>query len=157
AFIRAIRESPGDDTVRLVYADWLEEHGDPERAEFIRAQCWLAAARPGHPDWESYRLKERTLLAANRDRWWAPFDGILDRESGWYDRGFLSFRGVSRPTEFVTWCAELRDMPPTSRLVVGWTLSGDVRPLSECPGLADITELWTDDEGGIFPPRDFEM
>jgi uncharacterized protein (TIGR02996 family) len=30
---------PADDTARLVYADWLEEHGgQPERAEFIRAQ-----------------------------------------------------------------------------------------------------------------------
>src|SRR5262249_51187264 len=28
--------------VRLVYADWLEEHGQPERAEFIRAQVELA-------------------------------------------------------------------------------------------------------------------
>lgn len=38
AFIRAILDSPDDDTARLVFADWLEEHGEPERAEFIRAQ-----------------------------------------------------------------------------------------------------------------------
>jgi uncharacterized protein (TIGR02996 family) len=29
AFLRAIEESPGDDTPRLIYADWLEEHGGP--------------------------------------------------------------------------------------------------------------------------------
>jgi len=27
-FLRAIREPPDDDTHRLVYADWLDEHGD---------------------------------------------------------------------------------------------------------------------------------
>src|SRR5262249_2329375 len=36
AFLRDIRESAEDDTPRLVYADWLEEHGDADRAEFIR-------------------------------------------------------------------------------------------------------------------------
>jgi uncharacterized protein (TIGR02996 family) len=40
--LAAIQEAPDDDTPRLVYADWLAEHGDPERAEFIRVQCELA-------------------------------------------------------------------------------------------------------------------
>lgn len=42
AFIRAICEAPGDDTPRLVYADWLDEHGEPERAELIRVGVELA-------------------------------------------------------------------------------------------------------------------
>lgn len=29
--------APNDDLPRLIYADWLDEHGEPERAEFIRA------------------------------------------------------------------------------------------------------------------------
>jgi uncharacterized protein (TIGR02996 family) len=33
---------PPDDTPRLVYADWLEENGEPERAEFIRVQVELS-------------------------------------------------------------------------------------------------------------------
>jgi uncharacterized protein (TIGR02996 family) len=37
-FLAAIRENPDDDTPRLIYADWLEEHDEPERAEFIRLQ-----------------------------------------------------------------------------------------------------------------------
>jgi uncharacterized protein (TIGR02996 family) len=36
ALYRAILERPADDAPRLVYADWLEEHGDLERAELIR-------------------------------------------------------------------------------------------------------------------------
>jgi len=43
-FIRAICAAPDDDRLRLVYADWLEEHGDGVRAEFIRLQCALESA-----------------------------------------------------------------------------------------------------------------
>ena len=49
-FIEAIRDAPEDDTHRLVYADWLEDHGDSDRAEFIRVQCELA--RPPRTDGE---------------------------------------------------------------------------------------------------------
>ena len=41
AFIAAILESPDDDSIRLIYADWLEEHGDAARGEFILLQCEL--------------------------------------------------------------------------------------------------------------------
>jgi uncharacterized protein (TIGR02996 family) len=40
-FLRAICTTPDDDTPRLVYADWLDEHGEHERAEFIRVQFKL--------------------------------------------------------------------------------------------------------------------
>jgi uncharacterized protein (TIGR02996 family) len=43
ALVRAVLEEPGDDLPRLVFADWLEEHGQAERAEFCRVQCELAA------------------------------------------------------------------------------------------------------------------
>src|SRR5262249_46661842 len=36
---QAIVDDPDDDLPRLVYADWLEENGQPERAELIRLQC----------------------------------------------------------------------------------------------------------------------
>src|SRR5262245_26046687 len=39
AFLNAIRAHPADDTVRLVYAGWLEERnspGDLERATYLR-------------------------------------------------------------------------------------------------------------------------
>ena len=49
AFIRSICETPDDDVPRLIYADWLEEHGDSvERlyGEFIHVQCALARDYP---------------------------------------------------------------------------------------------------------------
>jgi uncharacterized protein (TIGR02996 family) len=38
----AVLDFPDEDTPRLAYADWLDEHGDPERAEFIRVQIDLS-------------------------------------------------------------------------------------------------------------------
>jgi uncharacterized protein (TIGR02996 family) len=45
ALLQAIREAPDDDAPRLVYADWLDEHGAPERAEFIRVCVELIRVR----------------------------------------------------------------------------------------------------------------
>jgi uncharacterized protein (TIGR02996 family) len=39
AFLDAIFDSPEDNTLRLVYADWLQEHGHDDYAQFIRVQC----------------------------------------------------------------------------------------------------------------------
>jgi uncharacterized protein (TIGR02996 family) len=41
AFLEAIRAAPDDDGPRLVFADWLDERGETEHAELIRAQCRL--------------------------------------------------------------------------------------------------------------------
>jgi len=38
-FYAAIAADPDRDAPRLVFADWLDEHGEAERAEFIRLGC----------------------------------------------------------------------------------------------------------------------
>ena len=38
-FLARIRERSDDDVVRLVFADWLDERGHGERAEFVRVCC----------------------------------------------------------------------------------------------------------------------
>jgi uncharacterized protein (TIGR02996 family) len=43
AFLQAILDAPDDDAPRLLFSDWLEEHGEPERGEFIKVQIALAA------------------------------------------------------------------------------------------------------------------
>jgi uncharacterized protein (TIGR02996 family) len=57
AFLQAISESPEDETPRLVYADWLEEHSQPQRAELIRVECALAGLLATAP--VRYRLEYR--------------------------------------------------------------------------------------------------
>lgn len=42
ALLRSVLADPGDDTARLVFADWLEENGENDYAEFIRVQIELA-------------------------------------------------------------------------------------------------------------------
>jgi len=42
ALFGAICDNPEEDTPRLMFADWLDEHGEPDRAEFVRLQCELA-------------------------------------------------------------------------------------------------------------------
>jgi uncharacterized protein (TIGR02996 family) len=49
-FMRDILENPEDDTTRLVYADWLEEHARPERAEFLRLECRLRRVPEARPE-----------------------------------------------------------------------------------------------------------
>src|SRR5690349_5354630 len=44
--LAAVLADPEDDAPRLVYADWLDENGQPERAAFIRLQV-EAARLPG--------------------------------------------------------------------------------------------------------------
>lgn len=63
-FLAEIAASPDDDLPRLVYADWLEERGDP-RGEFIRVQCELAR----HPDDPHLCARETELLASHRKEW----------------------------------------------------------------------------------------
>ena len=50
AFLRAIFDAPEDDTPRLVYADFLQENGEEDRAEFIRWQC-EHAGKPEKMPW----------------------------------------------------------------------------------------------------------
>lgn len=42
AFLVDIVTHPEEDAPRLIFADWLDENGDPDRAEFIRVQCEMA-------------------------------------------------------------------------------------------------------------------
>jgi len=51
ALYRSILAHPHDDTPRLVYADWLQEHGRAEEAEFIRAECRLESSAPDDPEY----------------------------------------------------------------------------------------------------------
>jgi uncharacterized protein (TIGR02996 family) len=77
AFLHAICVDPGDPAPRLVYADWLEERGDPDslsRAEYLRVACSLDRL----PSTDRTRRKLRNLLLQLRklvgDSWWQQFD-----------------------------------------------------------------------------------
>ena len=66
----AVLANPEDDTPRLICADWLEEHGDEARGQFIRAQCELARL----PAWDR-RRQALTWLADDLRAGMAPAGG----------------------------------------------------------------------------------
>jgi uncharacterized protein (TIGR02996 family) len=74
ALLRAICDNPDDDAPRLIYADWLDEHGDPRQAEFIRVQIELAR-RPGSEQREGQLKKRQEELFRELRKWrFAPPD-----------------------------------------------------------------------------------
>ncbi len=73
AFVQAILDQPDDDAVRLVYADWLDENGQSERAEFIRVQIELGHMCDDDPRWGELKTREEDLLLAHGDRWRGEF------------------------------------------------------------------------------------
>src|SRR5262245_51645294 len=68
ALLAAIRAEPEEDMLRLVFADWLEEQGDP-RAEFIRLQCSLASMAQDDPRWQELERREEELLRQHGETW----------------------------------------------------------------------------------------
>jgi uncharacterized protein (TIGR02996 family) len=92
-FFRSIEAAPDDDSPRLVYADWLEEHGDDARAEFIRVQCRLARLDEDDPRRGELRRREQDLLDAHRDRWLAELPAglcVVNDYQPTFARGFPS-------------------------------------------------------------------
>ena len=77
ALLHAIAENPGDDTPRLAYADWLDEHADSlppdehatKRAEFIRAQVAVERLPEDDPARLAATSSATALLAVYRDAW----------------------------------------------------------------------------------------
>lgn len=90
ALLSQAMETPEDDAPRLVLADWLEDHGDPDRAEFVRAQLRLA---PGVtlPDTERESLRRRSnrLLTRHGGGWIGPLWTHGPSPLSWH-RGLLS-------------------------------------------------------------------
>src|SRR5438552_18436242 len=77
-FLAAIRESPDDDAVRLIFADWLEEQGDTDRAEFIRVQVERAGLHEDDPRTQDLLDREQELLALHREVWVGGLDEIVE-------------------------------------------------------------------------------
>lgn len=62
SFLQAILANPDQDAPRLIYADWLEEQGDSDRAEFIRVQCARVHLPLRDPMRKELAKRERELL-----------------------------------------------------------------------------------------------
>jgi uncharacterized protein (TIGR02996 family) len=67
-FVPALRERPDDETLRLVYADWLDEHDDI-RGRFLRLENRVHSMAEAGPELQSLK-GELSALAARIDVRW---------------------------------------------------------------------------------------
>jgi uncharacterized protein (TIGR02996 family) len=138
AFLRAIAENPDDDLPRLVYADWLDEHGQPERAEFIRVQIELARMPPDDPR-RSELVDRQAELVSTPGRSWQPIQppGVTLR----FERGFVQSVMVSNYSAFIECAAELFATEPIYYLNIDRPRPQHLRDLARRPFLARVTCL----------------
>ncbi len=118
AFLQDIVNNPEDEAVRLIYADWLEEQGNP-RGEFIRVQCQLARWAGDSTDWREWamitrnlkhlRQREKALLAEHAPAWKTAL-GVAHLTVE-FRRGFVERLQIS-PKEFVQRGMEYRQRMP---------------------------------------------
>jgi uncharacterized protein (TIGR02996 family) len=150
SLLAAIAAEPDDDTVRLAYADWLDEHGQSERAEFIRVQCEHASGR-GNRERRTHLLKRSMQLIQQFGREWFIHD--------WPDAGEQAVTGYSFGRGFVEAVSlarrGLRDADvtrivsdrPLFALVRSFGLSGNhigddgLRSIAESPRAARLKHL----------------
>ena len=94
AFLQEAKNRTEDDAPRLVLADWLEDHGDADRAAFLRRQCRLAPGiGPLLTPAERTELLERAdrLVARHGGSWLGPL-WLQGYTAGDWHRGLLSAR-----------------------------------------------------------------
>jgi uncharacterized protein (TIGR02996 family) len=136
AFLQAILEHPDDDIPRLIFADWLEERGDP-RGTFIRLQCQRAALTHRDPAFKELLAQESALLRHNEAEWSKPVLRLVDEVE--YRRGFIEHVSVTA-ARFLKNANRLFRLTPI-RSVKLTRLTSLIREISECPQMARVREL----------------
>jgi uncharacterized protein (TIGR02996 family) len=136
AFLAGIRDQPDDDGPRLIFADWLDERGDP-RGEFIRLQCALACLPDDDPRFEALHMRATDLLDLHKAAWTEKLQGLA---SGFeFRRGLLDSVAVDAQT-FLERGQDLFRLGPIRR--VRFEDAGKCFPaLMESPLLSRIREL----------------
>jgi uncharacterized protein (TIGR02996 family) len=139
-FLQAILANPDDDTPRLVYADWLEERGDP-RGEFIRLQCELAQLPDSDPRILPKREREAELVREHHQQWLGPLNNVI---VFWrFRRGFVEV--VSMDAEmFVTYAEQMFHMTPIRQILF-------YNAVAQIPALSGLAAL------GRAPSLDFRL
>ncbi len=106
AFLEAILECPDDDVPRLIFADWLDEYGDADRAEFIRVQCALAGKDLPLTRRAEFDRRQQLLLEQCGEKWarplrrlvhsWRFHRGFIDDIVVWNDRFLVAAKRIFR-------------------------------------------------------------
>jgi uncharacterized protein (TIGR02996 family) len=166
ALLRAVLADPDDDAPRLNYADLLDEHGDCDRAEFIRLQIERARRPRRDPTRIYYGDRENALLEAHGAQWLAPLPEAARRHVK-FERGFPG-RVEPELTDFLSWDDTLWQVAPVTALWLGdrWLRDGEyregldkereMRALAAKPQLAHVRTLDLT-ESGYFVLADLDI
>ncbi len=155
AFISAICTEPDDDALRLICADWFEEHGDEAgvaRAEFIRLQIERANLSPN--DHRQSELQSRELRMLKR---WAPiwcgssfvFKKVLFRR-GFIDRVHLHLQ------HFLHHRRQILSLEPVREIcLTGWHRAPTdlIRRVAACEEWKHVQTLRVHHQGPHKSPR----
>jgi uncharacterized protein (TIGR02996 family) len=142
SFLQCIAQHPGDDTPRLVYADWLEEQDNPAdqaRGEFIR--CQIRADNPNDPERVQAAHRGAELLDLHRAEWEAPLRE-LGAEDVSFARGFPM--GIRIPyRDFMAQADRIFAAAPVTSLDLASNALGPegARALAAIPHLKRLTSL----------------
>jgi uncharacterized protein (TIGR02996 family) len=136
AFLADIAEHPADDAPRLIYADWLEEQGRPERAEFIRVQVRRAALPEDAFEQRELSWTERDLVTEHAAAWRAALPALPGVEWGEFARGFVTRARVQSAALFLQHAAALFAAAP-----VQWVRIKDAITPQDAVGLAASPHL----------------
>jgi uncharacterized protein (TIGR02996 family) len=134
---QAVWENYEDDAPRLAYADWCEQNGQPERAQFIRLQCRSARLPEEDPQRSGLDSQARSLYYEHRKRWLADRP-TLTGVTWQFLRGFPehvvfdSFKALDAAGAEVF-------RHPVRR--IGFTNLRSVPRLANWPGLGSVAEL----------------
>jgi uncharacterized protein (TIGR02996 family) len=129
ALLQAIIDHPDDDDARLVFADWLDEHGQPERAEFIRVQIAMGHPRENVDRWLDLEMRENELLERHQREWLDAFPGRV--LSGTFCRGFLTDATVDVPT-YLEYVENIRRLSPVQRFYL------DLNEVTTSPSMLEL-------------------
>src|SRR5262249_20860748 len=145
AFIQAIIADPDDDAPRLIYADWLDEQGECERAEFIRVQVALARMDEDDERRPELEVQERELLTAHDEGEGGDRPFSFD-SSMVYARGLPDLLNVSVERFLAEADGSLARC--AAHRVRFLDASGHIRELAESSHLARFTNIKFDPSGG---------
>ena len=138
-FLHAICANPEDDVARLVYADWLDDHGDPDRAGFIRLQVAISSS-PGGVD-EGHTRAE-VLRKKNWDSWRSELPKLSGITWGSYFwRGFIPAVSVSTGKWLIRQRGQIFRSAPIQSVGLNDAGLATLKSVIEIPEMERITSL----------------
>lgn len=158
SMLQAIYDNLDDDTVRLAYADYLDEHEEHDRAELIRLQYELQKSpeymylriEHGLADGVSYQCKKAYALRVREEQLikshpeWMPHGLGLTNNGIHWRTGFIE--KIEVPTLYQIFIMN-RDLTPTAlaiSLVISIPTLTRLIPLDQVPDLEEGGYEWYD-------------